>query len=239
LKISAFNLPFVAFKDYNILEINTMITTRKRKCMTRHHIKINKKLNVLEHVNYSIKYFIMIILLFFLPLLSNCTINFVSIGPGIFHSDKYNLEIKLPSGWAAVEGPETLFRSGSLEGMVSFNSWAQNNFWARGSNNNSESSVYNGSIIASQIPQGEAYVALVAENGPPYIGKPLPEYKFNDLSGLYKPHDWRQDNTFSAYIKTFSRGGAILELEVYCHPNASDETLTALNNLLQSWRFLK
>jgi len=47
----------------------------------------------------------------------------VSIGPGLFRSDKYHLEVQLPTGWAAVEGPEILTPTGHMEGQVAFNNW--------------------------------------------------------------------------------------------------------------------
>ena len=43
----------------------------------------------------------------------------------------------------------------------------------------------------------------------------------------------------SAYFKTFYINGSELQLEIYCHSDVSDETVTELNDLLRSWRFLR
>lgn len=81
-------------------------------------------------------------------------------------------------------------------------------------------------------------MALVEISSPPYINHPPPEYELDDLSGLYQPHDWREVGA-SACFKTFYRNGSELQLEIYCNPDALDETFTELNDLLRSWRFLR
>ena len=163
----------------------------------------------------------------------------VSIGHGIFYSDKYNLQVNLPSEWAATEGPANIFGVGTIEGLVSFNSWGQSDFWVREINNSmGTGTTYSGSVVTSQIPEAGAYVALALENGPPYEGT-VPEYELNNLSGLYEPHDWRRDSALWAYVKMFYKDGLTFRLEVFCHPEASDETVNALNDLLKSWRFLQ
>ncbi len=156
-----------------------------------------------------------------------------------FYSDKYDIEVQLPSGWAAVEGPENLVLP-RYEGLVAFNSWGQDDFWARGVNYDTDthSIIYSPYVVAAQVPNGGAYVALVEISGPPYINHPPPEYELGDLSGLYQPHDWREVGA-SACFKTFYRNGIQLQLEIYCHPDASDETVTELNDLLRSWRFVR
>jgi len=45
--------------------------------------------------------------------------------------------------------------------------------------------------------------------------------------------DCREGATYLDFFKW----GRVLRLEVYCGPNASDETATAVNTLLASWRF--
>ena len=159
-----------------------------------------------------------------------------------YTSASYGLEVNLPDGWAAVE-------TGDLgimheEGLISFNSRGQKDFWARakttynpdGSPKSVESSP---AIVASQIPVGGAYIALVATSGPPNFGGEKPtEYALNDLSGLYQPHDWRQDTVAFAYFKGFYKAGTGLTLFVACSQNATDETVSQLNALLKSWKFV-
>jgi hypothetical protein len=166
----------------------------------------------------------------------------VTISPGLFHSDQYNIEVQLPSGWAAAEGPGDL---GIVreEGLVSFNNWGQNNFWARAkitdNPDGSRTIEYGPHIVASQVPVGGAYVALLHISGPPRALDDQPtEYTLDDLSGLYQPHDWRQDSANYAYFKTFYKNNSDLTLVIACHKNASDETVAQLNELLRSWRFI-
>jgi hypothetical protein len=63
------------------------------------------------------------------------------------------------------------------------------------------------------------------------------EYTQNDLSGLYQPHDWREDSATYAYFKSFYRHDSWLDLFVACSQNATDDTVDELNDLLQSCRF--
>ena len=46
----------------------------------------------------------------------------VTIGPGQFRSGEFHLQVQLPDGWMAVEGPERLVTTGHLQGQVAFNS---------------------------------------------------------------------------------------------------------------------
>lgn len=165
----------------------------------------------------------------------------VTIGPGQFRSDEFHLQVQLPEGWAATEGPERLTMTAHLNGQVAFNSWGQEDFWARAvrlrGSDNTSSYRYGPEDAMSQIPEGGAYVALVIESGPPGFELEPPEYNHSDLSGLYQPHDWRQDSVTRAQFMPFSKWGQVLELEVACHPDASDKTVDQLNELLQSWKF--
>lgn len=167
----------------------------------------------------------------------------VTISPVLFHIDQFNIEVQLRPGWAAVEGPTSL-RIPRSEGLISFNSWGQDDFWAYAiQDNNPDGSVslhYGPSEVASQVRKGGAYVALVMTSGPPRaIGSELPiEYALDDLSGLYQPHDWRQDSATWAYFKAFYRDDSDLTLVIACHTNASDETVDRLNELLKTWRFI-
>jgi hypothetical protein len=165
-------------------------------------------------------------------------------GSVTFRSDINYLSVQLPEGWAAVEGPGYLGMQ-HIEGIVSFNSWGQSDFWARAlykegtaSDNYTASITYSGSIVASQVPKEGAYVALTLVSGPPpdFDGYPL-QYPCNDLSGLLSPHDWRKPPASSATFLNFYKWGRSFTLEVYCHPEASDETVDKLNQLLMSWRF--
>jgi hypothetical protein len=208
-----------------------------KKGLTPYCHQTNQETTLFGHVRELIRYFGVFGIIFTLSLLVACN------SSNRFYSDKYYLEVELPPGWAAVEGPENLC-SLHYEGQVAFNSWGQNNFWARAVSTGSSgeytgSIAYSASLVASQIPDGGAYVALVSTDSPPYIGDSPTEYELNDLSGLYQPHDWRQDSASHAYFKTFYRDGSELQLEICCHSDASDETVAELNDLLQSWRFCR
>ncbi|HEY40585.1 MAG TPA: hypothetical protein G4O18_01855 [Dehalococcoidia bacterium] len=205
------------------------------KCLIPYYPQTAQQAGFFRHVRGIIEYLGVFGAILTLLLLVACN------SGNKFCSDKYHIEVELPPGWAAVEGPENLF-SLRYEGLVAFNSWGQNDFWARavdmGSSDKYTASIaYSASLVASQIPSGGAYVALVNTDSPPYIDSPT-EYELNDLSGLYQPHDWREVGA-SAYFKTFYRNGSEFQLEIYCHPDASDETLAELNDLLLSWRFLR
>jgi len=176
------------------------------------------------------------------------TLGLLSCGGGIitpiknYTSAHYGIEVNLPDGWAASENGDMGIMH--EQGLVSFNSWGQKDFWARakttnnpdGSLKSAETSPY---IVASQIPRGGAYIALVEISGPPYTPGKIPtEYTLNNLSGLYQPHDWRQDSADSAYIKSFYKAGADMKLVVTCSQNATDDTVNQVNNLLKSWTFV-
>ncbi|MGD9142293.1 MAG: hypothetical protein PVG61_00440 [Dehalococcoidia bacterium] len=152
----------------------------------------------------------------------------------LYHSEEGDLTVGLPDGWAAVEGPEYLAKP--FEGQVSFNSWGGNDFWAS-EIHSGNSFTYNPGTVIAQIPEGGAYVVLVRIWGPsrPDEYNP-PEYTFDDISELCKPHDWRQDSAGVQFFE-FYKWGRDLRLEIACHPDASDETVAALNDLLVSWKF--
>jgi len=165
----------------------------------------------------------------------------VSVGPGIFRSDEFYLQVDLPTGWVAAEGPEFLLKS--LEGQVAFNSWGQEDLWVREVRtehpDGTTSYTYRPHDVMSQIPEGGAYISLLRIWGPPPPPEdyePPDEYATSDLSRLNQPHDWRQDTT-AAQFKEFHKWGRYLMVLIACHPDASDETVAHLNDLLQSWRF--
>ena len=162
--------------------------------------------------------------------------------PRLFRSDENYLEVRLPSGWAAVEGSESLAEH--YHGKVAFNSWGQDDFWAGEvlieKTADHETFRFGAQTVMEQIPKGGAYVALVRISGPLHIAhslSPPSEYTLDDLSGLWQPHDCRQDAESGAQFTEFYKWGHDLQLVVGCHRKASDETVTELNDLLQSWRF--
>jgi hypothetical protein len=157
-------------------------------------------------------------------------------GDNIYRSDQNYLTVDLPYGWEAAEGPRYLAHP--FEGEVAFNSWGEEGFWTpeiRSGN----SFTYSPETVVSQVPGGGAYVALVRIGGPPIVNPDSypTEYALNDLSGLMQPHDWRENSGTSAYFREFYKWGRSLRLEIACRPDASDDTVNALNDLLQSWRF--
>jgi hypothetical protein len=172
-----------------------------------------------------------------------CTIKIIeiteakSIDSKVYYSEEGDLTVSLPDGWAVAEGPESLTSMSRLVGQVAFNSWGEKDFWARevvtgGSHR------YSPQVVMSQIPEGGAYVVLFIVHGPPAIsGTEPPEYTIEDLSGLIREHDWREDASSAAYYSSFHKWGRGLGLEIACHPGVSDKTVDELNNLLKSWTF--
>jgi hypothetical protein len=204
--------------------------------------QLNQHLSLFKLGNKFIRYLATLSIILTLVIAISCNNESspsVTVGPGQFRYDEFRLQVQLPEGWVAAEGPERLSITGHTEGQVAFNSWGQEDFWARavrlpGSDN---SYSYGPEDVMSQIPEGGAYVALVIESGPPNFEQESSDYNLSDLSGLYQPHDWRQDSVTGAQFIPFIKWGQVLELEVACHPNASNETVDQLNKLLQSWRF--
>jgi len=160
----------------------------------------------------------------------------------LFRSEKFGFEAELFESWAGVEGPESIATK-TLVGLVAFNSWGKSDFWAReivtyNPDRTIKSTHYGPEDVASQIPDSEAYVALIQIQGPPYsLGQEPEEYALDDLSGLVDIHDWRHDYGNSAFFREFYKSGETLRLEIFCSQTASDKTVEGLNHLLQSWRF--
>ncbi len=160
-----------------------------------------------------------------------------STGEGtLFRSDTHHLQVTLPPGWAAAEGPEHLARP--FTGLVAFNSWGEPDFWAPAVTT-PNSTTYSPATVLGQIPDG-AYIVLVHISGGPRLSAEQygPEHERQDLSGLWAPQDCRQGEAApgATYINFFKWGRA-LRLEVYCGQNASDATAAAVNDLLAAWRF--
>ena len=127
--------------------------------------------------------------------------------------------------------------TGHLQGQVAFNSWGEKDFWARAIRTGN-SSEYSTATVMSQVPEGGVYVALARIQGPPRPPGDNPaEYALTDLSGLFEPHDWRREANQGAQFFQFYKWGRDLSIEIACSPKASGNTVSQLNDLLQSWRF--
>jgi hypothetical protein len=185
------------------------------------------------------KRFIFLVLTLSLTLVMTSCPGIKNEAPSLFTSPQSGVEVKLPAGWKGVDGPESIAVK-TLTGLVAFNSWGQTDFWAReiityNPDGTMNSAHYGPADLASQVPDGEAYVALVQIQGPPSSPVNEPgEYTLDDLSGLIDAHDWRLDG---AVFEEFHKSDMSLSLEIFCSPTALDKTVEGLNNLLQSWRF--
>jgi hypothetical protein len=149
----------------------------------------------------------------------------------IFRSEQFHLEVTLPPGWSAAEGPEYLAHP--FTGLVAFNSWGEAGFWAP-EVTTANGSTYGPESVLSQIPGGGAYIVLVLLSGGPPPEQYGPEYERDDLSDFWKARDCREPGTRPA---GFFKWGRYLTLEVYCKPDVSDATAEAMTRLLASWRF--
>jgi hypothetical protein len=101
----------------------------------------------------------------------------------LFRSDLYHLEVTLPPGWVAAEGPQWLARP--FTGLVAFNNWGESDFWAPAVTRG-DSTTYSPQSTLGQVPEGGAYLALVhLSGGPPRQTDDYgPEYEHQDLSEL-------------------------------------------------------
>jgi hypothetical protein len=147
----------------------------------------------------------------------------------------YPVKVWLPSGWASADNTLLMYHE---EGLVAFNSWGETGFWALPEKKYSDGSgsvTYSPAIISSRVPPGGAYVSLVWLLTPPAgfeLRWPWPPRKLD-----YQRHDWRTDASDEAVSLEMERHGKYLYLYIVCKSDASDETVTALNALLASWRF--
>jgi hypothetical protein len=91
--------------------------------------------------------------------------------------------------------------------------------------------------VLSQVPDGEAYAILIYGASLPARGGAEygPEHEREDLIEQWEPRDCREAGG-AAWV-SFDRWGRLFRLEVYCHPNASDLTATAVDDVIASWRF--
>ncbi|MCL7453405.1 MAG: hypothetical protein M8467_10200 [Anaerolineae bacterium] len=152
-----------------------------------------------------------------------------------FRSDRFNLEVALPTGWQAAEGPALLARP--FSGLVAFNSWGEAGYWAAEVKTQQGGSTYGPQGILGQVPDGGAYIALIHFAGGPLVSWEDygPEYERGDLGTLWQAHDCREAG--GATWVDFSKWGRRLRLEVYCGAGATDATVAEVNELLASWRF--
>ncbi len=144
------------------------------------------------------------------------------------------VSVQLPPGWARVDQPELGIPTSHIEGIVAFNSWGNQSFCATvvRTGNHYE---YSPETILQQVKDGGAYVILQQTITPPIPpSEPQPtEYAGNDLYGLWKPFDTLPEPQFISFYKW----GKPFGLVIVCDPNASEETIRQLNDLLASWRF--
>lgn len=181
-----------------------------------------------------------IVLLTLIGLLAACTpipITTSKQGSPHYRSETNHLEVDLPPGWAASEGPEFLAKP--FEGLLAFNSWGQENFWVRQVETKTADGVaytYSLETVLGQIPSDGAYIVLIDFAGGP---RPAtedygPEHKSQDLNDLWTEKDCRAEGPVSM---NFYKWGRLLSLQVYCGTKASDDVYVEVNQLLESWCF--
>jgi hypothetical protein len=149
-----------------------------------------------------------------------------------FRSDQFHLEVTLPPGWAAAEGPKRLTQP--FVGLVAFTSWGEPDFWAPALTE-SEGSTYWPLTTLAQVPDGGAYVILIYRSGRSATEEYGPEHTSEGLADLWGSRDCRQAEGVT--WATFEKWGRLFRLEVYCRPDASDATAEAVDDLIGSWHF--
>jgi hypothetical protein len=117
-----------------------------------------------------------------------------------------------------------------FNGWVSFNSWGEAGYWAT-SLKQAGHEEYRPQVVLSQMPAGGIYVVLVEQSGGPPWDQYGPEYKLEDLSGI-----WYGEVCQSKTIQFF-KWARLFHFEVYCGPQASGATRAELESLLASWHF--
>lgn len=158
-----------------------------------------------------------------------------------FRSEQFHVEVDLPRGWGAAEGP--LYLARPFTGWVAFNSWGEDGFWATEVVTETAQGVqasYGPVHILGQLPSDGAYVALVYFGGGPVQAPDEiePDYEQRDLAALLEGTDPREGEIHPGvtYI-FFNKWGRRMRLEIYVAPEASDATVAELTTLLESWRF--
>jgi hypothetical protein len=160
---------------------------------------------------------------------------FITPPPGftVFHSDQFPMEVALPPGWAAAEGPKSL--APPFTGVLALSSWGEADFWAPAITE-ADASTYWPLQALAQIPSGGAYVVLIADYG--YASRVQeygPEHESRELTSLWEPKDCR-DAGGASWV-TFLKWGRLFRLEIYCPSDVSDATAAAVDSLVASWRF--
>jgi hypothetical protein len=143
------------------------------------------------------------------------------------------MEVALPPGWAAAEGPRSL--AAPFTGVLALSSWGEADFWAPATTE-ADASTYGSLQALAQIPSGGAYVVLIADCG--YASRVQeygPEHESRELTSLWEPKDCR-DAGGASWV-TFLKWGHLFRLEIYCPSDVSDATAAAVDSLIASWRF--
>ncbi|HEX9617740.1 MAG TPA: hypothetical protein VGA03_10010 [Anaerolineales bacterium] len=146
-----------------------------------------------------------------------------------FRSERYHLNVALPSSWAAVEGKESL--EPGFSGWVAFNSWGEEGFWARAAG-------YTPGSVLDQLPADGAYIVLaVQESEAPEEGYG-PEQTEPELETFWTGKGCQEAGEPAGYSPArFFKWGRLMRLEVICGRRVSEETAGAVTALLESWNF--
>lgn len=127
-------------------------------------------------------------------------------------------QVELPLGWAAAVGPHPL--AGDLLGWTAFNSWGEENFWPASTADLPENGV---SAVLLELPEWGQYG---------------PEHESESLSELLPWRPCRDLGPQGSQLKAdFFKWTRSFRLQIYCGPQASATDLSALEALLQHWRF--
>lgn len=153
----------------------------------------------------------------------------------VYRAPELNLEVELPAGWAASGEPWPI--TPAVSGLLAFNSWGQAGFQTPGMDRDNVL-VYRPKWTLRSVPPGGAVVTLAEEQDGGLLWHAEhygPEWERQDLRGLWRGGDCRQGAGTTRL--RFQKWGRSLLLEVLCQPDASFETMAAVNRLLDSWRF--
>ncbi len=151
----------------------------------------------------------------------------------VFRPDQFPMEVALPPGWTAAEGPKSL--APPFTGVLAINSWGEADFWAPAIME-ADSSTYWPLQALARVPGGGAYVVMIADyDYASRVQEYGSEHESRELTSLWEPRDCR-DAGGASWV-TFLKWGRLFRLEVYCPSDASDETAAAVDSLIASWRF--
>jgi hypothetical protein len=150
-----------------------------------------------------------------------------------FRSDQFHLEVALPPGWAAAEGPTYLAKP--FTGWVAFNSWGEANFWATEvvtETDQGGQASYGPEDVFGQLPRDGAYVVLTHLSGGPFLPAEQygPEHEGQGLADLWTKSDCREGDTHAGTtVVPFFKWGRRLRLEVYCAPSGASQKFLGYN----------